>query len=41
MKVGEHIGKYCDNCNTWFSWVQHTPEVLEDLREPPKSKELF
>jgi hypothetical protein len=41
MTKGDHVGKYCDNCNAWFGWVKKTPEVLANLRKPPTTKKLF
>jgi hypothetical protein len=41
MIKGDHIGMFCDNCNAWLDWVKKTPEVLANLRDPPKNKELF
>ena len=40
-RKGEHFGKYCNNCNAWLCWVQQTPVVLANLKDPPKNKELF
>ena len=41
MRKGKHISKYCDRCDRLFGWVTQTPEILANLREPPKTNPLF